>query len=242
MPKRAPTPKPKLKILVSSSVYGFEELLESVYGLLEGYGYEVLMSHKGTIPVDPKISAMDNCLECVEKCDLFLGIILPGYGTGKESDKALSITHREILRAIELNLPRWFLVHEHVAVSRQLLQQFRDEKKEGFKLKAGMDFKKTSVLSDLRVLEMYEAATREEIPKVAKRTGNWLQKFNPDEDARLFVTAQFRRYRELEENHLSKLKDVGEIQKVIESKKKPTKPAQLTKKPKKSDKKGSDES
>jgi len=68
-------PETKLKILVSSTVYGHEELLESVYSLLTTYGYEVLMSHKGTIPVDPDHSAMDSCLDAVEACDLFLGII-----------------------------------------------------------------------------------------------------------------------------------------------------------------------
>ena len=38
----------KLTILVSSTVYGIEELLERVYTLLTGFGYEVWMSHAGT--------------------------------------------------------------------------------------------------------------------------------------------------------------------------------------------------
>ncbi len=36
----------KLKIMVSSTVYGVEELLDLVYTLLTSFGYEVLMSHK----------------------------------------------------------------------------------------------------------------------------------------------------------------------------------------------------
>jgi hypothetical protein len=63
----------RLTILVSSAVYGYEDMLESIYALLEGFGYEVLMSHKGTIPVDPNESAMDSCLDAVARCDLFLG-------------------------------------------------------------------------------------------------------------------------------------------------------------------------
>jgi hypothetical protein len=43
--------KRKLTVLVSSTVYGIEELLDRVYTLLTGYGYEVWMSHKGTVPV-----------------------------------------------------------------------------------------------------------------------------------------------------------------------------------------------
>lgn len=43
--------KPKLTVVVSSTVYGIEELLERVYTLLTSYGYEVWMSHK---PIPPK--------------------------------------------------------------------------------------------------------------------------------------------------------------------------------------------
>ena len=38
--------KKKLTILVSSTVYGIEELLERIYTLLTGFGYEVWMSHE----------------------------------------------------------------------------------------------------------------------------------------------------------------------------------------------------
>ncbi|HVC96949.1 MAG TPA: DUF4062 domain-containing protein [Pirellulales bacterium] len=112
----------RLKILVSSVVFGYEDLLESIYALLDTFGYEVLMSHKGTVPVDPDQSAMTSCLQAVDDCDLFLGLILPRYGSGKESAGGLAITHLEALRAIEVNKPRWFLVHEHVAIARQLLE------------------------------------------------------------------------------------------------------------------------
>jgi hypothetical protein len=202
----------RLRILVSSTVYGYEEFLESIYALLETFGYDVVMSHKGTVPIDPELSAMNNCLEAVKECDLFLGLILPRYGSGKESTDGLSITHREALRAIEVNKPRWFLVHEHVAIARQLLEPYRDEtRKPDFKLKPGIEFKPTAILSDLRVLELYEAAMRHDVSNVAERRGNWVQPYGPDDDARLFATAQFRRYRELAERHLPRLKDAVAI-------------------------------
>ncbi len=37
--------------MVSSTVYGIEELLDRIYTLLTDYGYDVWMSHKGTLPV-----------------------------------------------------------------------------------------------------------------------------------------------------------------------------------------------
>lgn len=193
-------------------MYGYEELLESIYALLETFGYEVLMSHKGTVPIDPDLSAMTSCLEAVDACDLFLGLILPRYGSGKEGTDGLSITHREALRAIEINKPRWFLVHEHVAIARQLLEPYRDDtKKPEFKLKQGIDFSKTPILSDLRVLELYELAMRHDVANVAERRGNWVQPYGPDDDARLFATAQFRRYRELAVRHLPKLAETKAI-------------------------------
>ena len=123
-PKAAPE-KRRVRILVSSVVYGYEDFLESIYAILENFGYEVMMSHKGTIEIDPNISAMSSCEKAVDDCDVFLGIILPNYGSGKEEGNPYSITHREAIRAIEQNKPRWFLVHEHVVIARQLLKPYR---------------------------------------------------------------------------------------------------------------------
>ena len=76
------------------------------------------------------------------------------------------------LRAIEINRPRWFQVHEHVVIARQLLAPYRDEtKKPQFRLKPGIAFGQTPILSDLRVLELYEAAMRHDEPHVAGRRG-----------------------------------------------------------------------
>jgi len=202
----------KLKILVSSVVHGYEDLLESIYSLLEEFGYEVLMSHKGTIPIDPEISAMTSCIETVKDCDLFLGIILPRYGSGREEKGALSITHREALRAIELNKPRWFLVHENVAIARQLLKPYKDESQtDTFRFKTGINFEPTPILEDLRILDLYEKAMNLDVAEVKHRKANWVQPYGPDDDARLFATAQFRRHRDLLEKYLPKLEDTTSI-------------------------------
>ena len=193
-------------------VYGYEDFLESIYAILGNFSYEVLMSHNGTIPIDPQISAMSSCLKAVEQCDVFLGIILPRYGSGKEEGQPHSIVHREAIRAIELNKPRWFLVHEHVAIARQLLAPYRDEsRKPRFLLKPGMTFQPTAILRDLRVLEVYELAMRHDIPEVKDRQGNWVQTYGTDDDARLFATAQFRRFRELEQKFLPRMSDPAAI-------------------------------
>jgi hypothetical protein len=192
-------PKPKLTILVSSTVYGIEELLDRVYTLLTAYGYEVWMSHKGTLPVRSDRTAFENCLAAVEQCHLFLGIITPHYGSGQDPTRPNepSITHREIQKAIELKKPRWLLAHDHVVFARSLLGYLGHKGKEGRK---NLKLKKNAILDDLRVLDLYEEATID-LPErsLAERDGNWVQKFRSTEDGSLFVGAQFFRYQEVEQ-------------------------------------------
>jgi len=191
--------KPRLTIKVSSTVYGIEELLDRVYTLLTAFNYEVWMSHKGTVPVRSNRTAFENCLAAVEKCDLFLGIITPHYGSGQDPDHPddLSISHQEIKKAIQLKKPRWLLAHDHVVYARLLLNNLGFKGTEGRKR---LKLRKTPILEDLRVLDLYEDATID-IPEVAlnERDGNWVQKFRSTEDGSLFVGAQFFRYQEVEQ-------------------------------------------
>jgi len=190
--------KKKLTILGSSTVYGIEELLDRVYTLLTAYGYEVWMSHKGTVPVFSNRTAFENCLAAVEKCDLFLGIITPNYGSGQDSARPgePSITHLEMRRAIKLDKPRWILAHDHVIFARSLLNHLGREGAEG---RRSLKLKKNSVLDDLRVIDLYEEATMDaNNTPLAERRGNWVQKFGTADDGATFVTAQFFRYQEAE--------------------------------------------
>ena len=120
------TNKKKLTIMVSSTVYGIEELLDRIYTLLTPQ-YEVWMSHKGTMPIFSKRSAFENCIKGVEHCDLFLGIITPYYGSGKDGDN-ISICHQELRKALKLNKPRWLLAHDHVVFARSLLDNLKYKK------------------------------------------------------------------------------------------------------------------
>jgi len=181
-------------IFVSSSVSGIEELLERIYSLLYAFGYEVWISHKGTAPVSSKRSAFENCLDAVEKADLFFGIITPYYGSGI-GEEGVSITHQELSKAIELNKPRWLLAHDHVVFAKSFLDDL------GFKnslrrKKLNID-RASIVFGDLRVIDMYEEAILAS-KLLRNRQGNWVQTFNSDEDALLYATAQFSRFQEVE--------------------------------------------
>lgn len=199
--------KDKLVIMVSSTVYGIEELLDKIYALLTGFGYNVWMSHKGTVPVVSTKDAFENCLHAVEQCDLFLSIITPQYGSGNAGESALSITHQELLKAIEVNKPRWILAHEKVVFARILLRNL------GYKNaqeRSQMTLQSNRIIDDLRVIDMYEAATRHEV-EFCDRKGNWVQEFvNPD-DALLYASSQFYRYQEAEKFVAEHLADIGGV-------------------------------
>jgi len=151
------------------------------------------MSHKGTLPVLPTLTAFENCLRAVENCDVFLSIITQHYGSGKEDKDGLSITHQELLKAIELNKARWILVHDYVPYTRTLLKSLGHDTAEK---RSMLKFASKGPI-DLQVIDMYDAAIRHEL-NLKDRAGNWVQKFVSPEDALLFASSQFFRYQVVE--------------------------------------------
>lgn len=181
-------------VMVSSSVYGQEELLERIYSLLTALGYEVWMSHKGTIPTNSDESSLESCLKAVENCDMFLGLITTNYGTTKDGE--ISATHSEFKRAIELNKRRWFLIHDRVVFARQILRQLGYKDKEA---RHKLDLKILApYISDLRIFDMYEDAL-DKHEKEGRITVHWVQEYDRDSDALLFAASQFSRYQDAEQ-------------------------------------------
>jgi hypothetical protein len=171
----------KVKIMIGSTVYGFEDQLSQIAAQLTTLGYDVICSHLGTVKVDPGLSNLDNCIRAVEECDLFLGIIRPFYGTGNIGEK--SITFEEIKRAIELKKPYWFLVHRDVIFARQLFRKM--------KLKSGDEIViADNRFFDKRCIEVYEHVIQHHVP-VTLRNGNWAQEFYRLDEMMVYVNAQF---------------------------------------------------
>lgn len=190
------SPEP-VRLMVASSVYGFETDLDQISGVLQGYGYTVLNSHLGTIPTHPNKSNLDNCLDAVRQCDVFLGIVRPFYGSGIVGSR--SITHEEIRLSVQLNKPRWFLVHGHVTFARLLLKQFREFNQPKQWVPdcllnllgcSRFRFKKTTVMDDPRVIDMYEDVIRADQP-IVNRTGNWAQEFYTHAQALTYLQTTF---------------------------------------------------
>lgn len=199
-------------VMVSSSVYGQEELLDRIYALLNRFGFEVWMSYKGTVPTNSEENSLDSCLRAVNNCDFFLGLITNHYGTSFH--EGLSITHLEIREAIRLKKPRWFLVHDHVVFARKLLQSlgFNDSS-----ARKTLTLNKKPFFSDLKIIDMYEEAS-EQNQFGENVYVKWVQPYEQDEDAIRFATAQFSRFQDLESILESQIKNIRKATKHKETK------------------------
>ncbi len=174
-----------IRLMVGSTVYGFEDQLSTICSVLRNYGYEVLNSHIGTIKVSPFQSNLENCLAAVDACDVFLGIIRPYYGTGNIGE--LNITFEEIKRATASGKPYWFLVHRDVVFARQLLKKIVGRDPRGEKIAVTVE---KNTFFDERTLDIYNHVLKEGQP-ITLRTGNWAQEFHRLDDALLYIGTQF---------------------------------------------------
>ncbi len=176
--------------MISSSVYGAQSLLRQTYGVVRGFGYDVICSPVGTISVNPTQPNLANCLQAVEDCDIFIGFIRPIYGSGRDSKKDKSITHLELEKAVAMNRPRWMLAHSSVVKMRSLVRHvFYDE--DG--TRNGVEFKVLKgEFDDPRVIEMYELAADSLSKKPwSQRVNHWVHEYHYDFEALDYISAQF---------------------------------------------------
>jgi hypothetical protein len=216
-------PRQRLKIMVSSSVHGFEDQLTQIGALLQGrgYGYEVVNSYLGTVQVAPGQHNFDACIQAVQDCDLFLGIIRGKYGSGVFSHTGLAegeiaVTHREMRRAIQADKPRWFLVHDEVNVARQLLkpllplfgcktydelqQHFRHQQEGAQPPARRYPFQDNPILDDLRILDLYEETLLVQSgTPLLQRHNNWNQTYQDQTALLRFLKTQFQDQKRLRE-------------------------------------------
>lgn len=181
-----------IKVFVASTVYNFENDLDRIYNLIDNYGYDVYMSHKGSIPLDSKQSNLKNCTSGVEDCDVFVGFIRPDYGSGVLEKGGKSITHIEFETAFKKNIPRFVLADYRVAFTREL---FRNNKVIRNSLSETLSFDdisfENSKVMDTRSVRMYNEAIKDKERPASKRTGNWVQTYKNIDEILLHLDSQF---------------------------------------------------
>lgn len=182
-----------IKVFVASTVYNFQSDLNRIYDLLDGFGYDVLMSHKGTIPLDSSKSNPKICTGGVAECDVFLGFIRPDYGSGVLEKGGKSITHMEFDKAISRNIPRFVLCDYRVTFTRSLFKDsfiIEDSTKKQIKFDA-ISFDNCKVM-DTRCVRMYNEAIKDKERPVSKRTGNWVQEYYDFDAVKMHIESQFK--------------------------------------------------
>ena len=181
-----------IKVFVASTVYNFQSDLNRIYSLLDGFGYDVLMSHKGTIPLDSSKSCATICTDGVDTCDVFLGFVRPDYGSGVLEKGGDSITHMEFKTAMKRNIPRFVLCDYRVTFTRNL---FKDSYIiENFTQKK-IEFENIALqnkVMDTRCVAMYNEAIKDKERPVSKRTGNWVQEYYDFDAIKMHIESQFK--------------------------------------------------
>lgn len=189
-----------IRVFVSSTVYEFETELSRVFAQLDGYGYDVCMSKEGTVPLNSRLSNLVNCVNAVEECHVFLGIIRPLTGTGILEPNGRSITAQEFDRAIEIGMPRFVLADYRVEFAHKFLKLM------GQDLAAIPNYKEREVTRDGKkvwerkpnlivhgeCVDVYRKTVQDHVPRPMDRVGNWAQPYKDFDDISRFVEAQFR--------------------------------------------------
>lgn len=107
-------------VMISSSVNGYEDQLLRIEAEFITLGYDVVLSMSGSMKVDPRLHNFDNCLQAVEACDLFFGVIRPDCGTGRVEGE--SVTFQEFKHARLFHKPCWFVIDNRIKHYKELLK------------------------------------------------------------------------------------------------------------------------
>jgi len=192
-------PKKAQKLMLASTVYGFEDQLSKIISDLEQQNFKILNSYYGSIQVNPKLSNLENCTQSVVDTDLFIGIVRPYYGTGNIRDRDAvnvedkNITFEEIREAIDLEKPRWFYVHRDVDFCSKILEHIEVnvtyEEKQGVKI-INKNLLKPNAYIDPRTIDLYNFVIKDHETNISLRNGNWAQEFFIMSEAQSYFQTQ----------------------------------------------------
>ena len=179
--------KEKLKLMVASTVYGFEDQLSKIVNDINNKNFNVLNSFYGSIKVNPQLSNLDNCLQAARETEWFMGIVRPYYGTGNIS--ARNITFEEIKTAIGGNKQRWFFIHRDVTFASDILDQIIVNRKD--KDAKDKNELKNNRNIDQKAIDLYNHVIKNHETNLELRNGNWAQEFYETSEALIYIQAQF---------------------------------------------------
>lgn len=100
-------------VFVSSTCYDLRQVRADLKLFIESLGLEPVISEYDSFPIDPNLTAVENCLRTVEaKADLFVLVVGGRYGAPQEQGK--SVTNMEYLRARAKGIPIYVFIEKSV--------------------------------------------------------------------------------------------------------------------------------
>jgi hypothetical protein len=182
------THKKNTKLMLASTVYGFEDQLSKIIHDIAERDFKVLSSFHGSIKVNPKLSNLENCVKAVHEANCFLGIIRPYYGTGNIKEK--NITFEEIKTAIKLNRPRWFYIQRDVIFAEKIMKSIKVNKLEGGDTNILNELSQNQSI-DKEAVNLYNYVIKNDEKQLELRNGNWAQEFFAFTEALIYIRSQF---------------------------------------------------
>ncbi|MDD2982227.1 MAG: DUF4062 domain-containing protein [Crocinitomicaceae bacterium] len=182
------THKKDTKLMLASTVYGFEDQLSKIIHDIAERDFDVLSSFHGSIKVNPKLSNLNNCIQAVDEANWFLGIVRPYYGTGNINET--NITFEEIKTAIKLNKPRWFYIHRDVVFAEKILISIIVNKPDKSKTEIPNELLPNHYV-DKEAIDLYNFVIKNDENQLELRNGNWAQEFFVFSEALIYIRSQF---------------------------------------------------
>lgn len=134
-----------LKVFISSTCYDLTNVRDGLRNFICSLGYEPVMSEYADVLFDPRIHTHTSCVEEVKNCDILVLIIGGRFGGNAVSEaismvdfervkeeiktgtltenQSLSITHLEVLKAVEYEIPIYTFIKEDVLNDHKLYER-----------------------------------------------------------------------------------------------------------------------
>ncbi|KAA5536226.1 DUF4062 domain-containing protein [Taibaiella lutea] len=129
------------KVFVSSTCYDLSQVRADLNDFISQIGYLPVLSEYSSFPIDPDNDTLENCLQNVQSCDIFILILGGRYGYITDSGK--SITNTEYLYAKQNGIPVYVFIYKPLI---NILPVWKDNKNGNF----------NNVVDSVKVFEFLE--------------------------------------------------------------------------------------
>lgn len=113
-------------VFVSSTCYDLKQIRNDIRDFISDHlGYEAILSEFDSFPLEPEITAVENCIRAVkQRADIFCLIIGGRYGSIANSGK--SITNLEYINAKAKGIPIYVFVEKSILTILPVWEKNRD--------------------------------------------------------------------------------------------------------------------